>query len=129
MRMMRPLPAILGFLLQHLHKGVQGVHVTGCGEPGAQARPFALRPYAASVGLHYPLADGEAQSRTRNAALTVVPVDPGELPEQLRQKIVGQARAVVADGEGDLHAVLRGSQSDDGRLRGMPLPRWTGDCR
>ena len=30
-----PLPAILGFLLQHLHKGVQGVHVTGCGEPGA----------------------------------------------------------------------------------------------
>ena len=67
-----------------------------------------------------PLADGETQPRTRNAALAVVPVDPGELPEQLGQKIVGQPRAVVANGEGDLHAVLRGGQPDGGRLRGVP---------
>ena len=47
-----PLPAVLGFLLQHLHKGVQGVHVTGCGEPGA-----CLRSHRGQLELAAQLAD------------------------------------------------------------------------
>ena len=66
---LRPLPA--GGEPGNAGCGIPG-HRNREGEPRPQARPVALGPNPAPVGLHYPLADGEAQ-----------PLPPG-LPLQLR---------------------------------------------
>ena len=54
--------------------GVLG-HRNREGEPRPKARPVARGPDASPVGLHYPLADGEAQAGTRDverALFTIV---------------------------------------------------------
>ena len=89
------------------------------GEPRAQARPVALGPDAAPVRLHYPLADGKAQPRPRNAAPPVPAVYAGELPEPVRQEVRRHAPALVGDGERDVDALLHRRHTDGGPL-GVP---------
>ena len=47
-----PLPAVLGFLFQHLHESQEGVGVTGCGEPGG-----CLRSHSGQLELAAQLLD------------------------------------------------------------------------
>ena len=64
----------------------------GEGEPCAQARPVALGPDAAPERFNYSLADGKAQARVAPLFLGLY---PGELAEQVRQALGGDASALV----------------------------------
>ena len=57
------------------------------GEPRALAGPAALGPDAAPVGLHQPLADGQAQAGPPDPALGFLAPDSGVLSEQVRQQV------------------------------------------
>ena len=63
-----------------------------------QARPIVLGPYPAHGGLHYPLADGDAQS-------PLLAFQPGELPELVRQTLGGYPPALVGDRDGHMVAL------------------------
>ena len=99
--------------------GVLG-HRNGEGEPRPQARPVALGPYPAPVGLHYPLADGETQARPRDVPSPVLAVDAGELAEQVRQPLGGYPPALVRDGDRHVVALPHGRYPDGRRLVGVP---------
>ena len=92
----------------------------GEGEPASQARPVALGLDAAPVGLHDPLADGQAQAGPAELPSPLLAVEPRELPEQVRQPLGGHARAVVGHREGDVDAVPHHGHPDEGELVGMP---------
>ena len=85
-----------------------------------QARPVALGPYPAPVGLHDPLADGQAQARPRDVPSPVLAVDAGELPEQVRQPLGGYPSALVRDGDRHVVALPHGGHPDGRRLVGVP---------
>ena len=99
--------------------GVLG-HRNGEGEPRPQARPVTLGPYPAPVGLHDPLADGQAQARPRDVPSPVLAVDAGELPEQVRQPLGGYPSALVRDGDRHVVSLPHGGHPDGRRLVGMP---------
>ena len=89
----------------------------GEGEPRAQARPVALGPDAAPERFNYPLADGKAQARV---APLFLGLDPGELAEQVRQALGGDASALVGYRHRDVDPLPHGGHPDDGRLRRVP---------
>ena len=92
----------------------------GEGEPASQARPVALGLDAAPVGLHDPLADGQAQAGPAELPSPLLAVEARELPEQVRQPLRGHARAVVGHREGDVDAVPHHGHPDEGQLVGVP---------
>ena len=80
-----------------------------------RARAVAVGPDAAPVGLHQPLADGQAQARPLDPASPGLAVDARELPEQLRQAVGRHALAVVGDRDLHVDAVPHRGDPDGGR--------------
>ena len=72
------------------------------------------------MGLHYPLADGEAQARPRDVPSPVLAVDAGELPKQVRQPLGGYPSALVRDGDSHVVSLPHGGYPDGRRLVGVP---------
>ena len=92
----------------------------GEGKPRALAQPVALRPDAAPVRLHDPLTDGQAQTRTADFAFPGLAVDPGKLPEQVRQPLGGDPGALVGDGDRHVGIFPHRGHPDDRRLQRVP---------
>ena len=91
------------------------------GEPRAPARPIALGPDAAPVGLDQSLRDGQAQAGSPDAALLLLSAgQAGMLAEQVRQLIRRHALALVGHRDRDENAVPRRGDPDGRRLGRAP---------
>ena len=90
------------------------------GEPRALARPAALGPDAAPVGLHQPLRDGQAQAGPPDPALPFLAPGTAVLPEQVRQPVGRHAPAFVGDRDRHVQAIPHRGDPDGGRLGRVP---------
>ena len=72
------------------------------------------------MGLHNPLADGQAQAGPRDVPSPVFAVDAGELPKQVRQPLGGYPSALVRDGDSHVVALPHGGHPDGRRLVRVP---------
>ena len=99
--------------------GVLG-HRQGEREPGAAPRPGALRPDAAAVRLHQPLAYRQPQAGAAGPALPLAGRRAGVLAEQVRQPVRRHAPAPVGYRDRHVQAVPRGGDPDRRRLGRVP---------
>ena len=75
-----------------------------------QGRRFP--PDAAAVSLHYALADGKTQARPHNLPFSLIALNTGELPEQVRQAFGRETLALVRDGHCNVYLLLNGAHQN-----------------